>query len=338
MTESRTTFTARNAADLVAAAPQILGFHPADSVVLMTFGRTENFHARVDLPEDEDDQCAVVDMLARVLAHHRVPRAAVLLYTDDPWVAASFHDAVLARLVRDGVDVIDVLRVADDRFHDAGDVDDPGTAYDFRAHPFTAEQVGRGQVVLESREQLAASLRLVDAADAQAVERAADRLASQFAGILQLVRPERIFRDLADQARWLQSAVRRHVRAGSRPPAEEAGRILLLVSVVDLRDVAWAEMSRADANAHVELWRDLVRRCPTDLIPAASSLLAFAAWLNGQGALAWCALDRCDEVDPGYSMAACIREMLERALPPNAWTPIAETELRVFWPTEPDAS
>jgi hypothetical protein len=338
MTQSRTTFTARNAADLVAAVPQILGFHPEDSVVLMTFGRTENFHARVDLPDDADDQCAVVDMLARVVARHRVPRVAVLLYTDDPWLAASFHDAVLARLVHDGVDVIDLLRVAHDRFHDAGDLDDPGTPYDFRAHPFTAEQVGRGQVVLESREQLAASLRLADAADAQAVEHAADRLASQFAGTLQLVRPERISRDLADHARWLQRSVRRHVRAGSRPSPEDAGRLLLLVSVVDLRDVAWAEMSRADAAAHVDLWRDLVRRCPTDLVPAASCLLAFAAWLSGHGALAWCALDRCDEVDPGYSMAICIREMLERALPPSAWTPIAEEDLRVFWPTEPDAS
>jgi hypothetical protein len=338
MTESRTTFTARNAADLVAAVPQVLGFHPADSVVLMTFGRQENFHARVDLPPDEDAQGAVVDMLARVVDRHHVPRVAILLYTDDPWIGVTFHDAVLGRLVRDGVDVIDVLRVAHDRFHDAGDPDDPGTAYDFRAHPFTAEQVVRGQVVLESREQLAASLRLVDAADAQAVEHAADRWASQFAGTLQLVRPERIVRDLADHARWLQRALRRHVRVGSRPSAEDAGRILLLVSVADLRDVAWAGMSRADATAHVELWRDLVRRCPTDLIPAASCLLAFAAWLSGQGALAWCALDRCDEVDPGYSMAACIREMLEGALPPSAWTPIDEAHLRVFWPTGPDAS
>jgi hypothetical protein len=113
---------------------------------------------------------------------------------------------------------------------------------------------------------------------------------------------------------------------------DEAGRVLVLVAGVPLRDVAWAEMSRDDARAHVELWRDLVRRAPRDLLPAAASLLAFAAWLSGHGALAWCALDRCAEVDPEYSMADCVAGLLERAVPPSVWTPIAEADLPVFWP------
>jgi len=318
--------------------PQVLGFHPEDSVVLMTFGNVENFHARVDLPDDEGDQRAVVDMLARVIAHHRVPRVALLLYTDDAWTAATFHDAVVPRLVRDGVDVIEVLRVTDERFHDAGDVDDPGTAYDLKAHRFTAEQVMRGKVVQPSREHLAASIRLVDAEDARAVADAVDRLSSQLAGILQLVRAQRVVRDLAEHARWLQRTIRRHLRQGTRPSAEDAGRILLLVSIGHVRDVAWAEMTHENSDDQVELWRDLVRRCPTELIPAATSLLAFAAWLSGQGALAWCALDRCHEVDSQYSLAGCIRDMLDGALPPSVWVPIDERDLRVFWPTEPDAS
>ena len=112
--------------------------------------------------------------------------------------------------------------------------------------------------------------------------------------------------------------------------SREAARLLLLVALVDLRDVAWAEMSRADADRHVDLWRDLLRRCPRDLVPAAASLLAFAAWLDGHGALAWCALDRCLDVDPEYSMAACIGPLLEAAVPPSVWTPLSEADLPVF--------
>lgn len=338
MSQSRTTFTARNPVDLVAVVPHVLGFHPADSVVLMTFGNAENFHARVDLPDDEDDQLAVVEMLAEVIAHHRVPQVALLLYTDEPWVAVSFHDAVVARLVRDRVEVIDVLRVADGRVHDAGDVRDPGTAYDIKAHPFTAEQVVRGEVVHDSREQLAASLRLVDADDARAVAEAAIRAGEELSWPAGLVRASRIGRDLADHGHWIQRTVRRHVRKGTRLAADDAGRLLLLVSLDELRDVAWAEMARKDAKSHAELWRDLVRRCPSSLLASASCLLAFAAWFSGHGALAWCALDRCDEVDPAYPMADLVRGLLEGAVPPSAWPGIAETELAVFWPVPPDAS
>jgi hypothetical protein len=152
------------------------------------------------------------------------------------------------------------------------------------------------------------------------------------------VQTERICRDLADEARWVQRTVRRHVRTSTTLSAEDAGRMLALTSVELLRDVAWAEMSRAHASGHVELWRDLVRRCPPPLLPAAASLLAFAAWLHGDGALAWCALDRCHEVDPGYSMAECVALLLEGAVPPTSWPGIDEDDLPVFWPPEPEAS
>jgi hypothetical protein len=329
-----TAFTARSPVDLVAAVPYVLGFHPEDSVVLMTFGPGETFHARVALPDDEDDQLEVVDMLTDVVARHGVGRVALLLYTEDPWVAATFHDAVVPPLVQAGVDVIDVLRVGRDRFHSACDIDDPGTAYDLKAHPFTAEQVLEGKVVHSSREQLAASLDVVDAADARAVAEAALRFDEQFSGLPAFVAVDRITREVADHARWMQRTIRRHVRRGAPLTADDAGRLLVLVAAVPLRDVAWAEIDRAGSGRHVELWRDLVRRCPHDLLPSASSLLAFAAWLHGDGALAWCALDRCHEVDPDYSMAACISGLLAQAVPPTVWRPIEESELPVLWPPD----
>lgn len=337
MRRPRITLTARNAADLVALVPQVLGFHPDDSVVLITFGGPESFHARVDLPEGEDEQVAVVAMLADVVAHHHARRVALVLYTDDPWVAATFHDAAVARFVGDRVDVIDVLRVAQGRYHDAGDVGDEGTVYDLMSHRFTAEQVVRGQVVHKSREQLAASLRFVDAEDAQAVAEAAGRTDEGLNRSEQLVRPSRVSRELADQGLWIQRTVRRHVRTGSRLSAADAGRLLVLVSLDDLRDVALAELSRDNADAHVELWRDLVRRCPSTLLPAASAVLAFAAWLSGHGALAWCALDRCAEVDQDHPLADCVRGLLEHAVPPSTWPGIPHADLRLFWPLPPDA-
>jgi hypothetical protein len=211
-------------------------------------------------------------------------------------------------------------------------VDDPGRAYDLTTHPFTAEQVVAGAVVERSRDDLAATLDCVDEADAEAVAAATREFDQTFAGLPAFVTAERISQDVADQARWLQRTVRRHVRSGTPLSATDAGRLLVLVAAVPLRDVAWAEMSRTDATRQVDLWRDLVRRSPRDLLPAPACLLAFAAWLAGHGALAWCALDRGAAVDPGYSMAACVAQLLERAVPPSVWTPIPEEELPALWP------
>lgn len=337
MTEPKT-FTARGPVDLIAAVPYVLGFHPEDSVVLLTFGPGEAFHARIDLPSDEDEQLAVVDMLAAVVDRHGVGRVALLLYTEDPWAAATFHDVAVPVFLRGGVEVIDVLRVARDRFHDASDLDDPGTAYDLSAHAFTAEQVLDGAVVERSRDDLAGGLRVVDPADAGAVDRAARRYDETFAALEGFVTVEGIHRHLADEARWIQRTLRRHVRDGSALSAEDAGRLLVLVAGDPLRDVALAELSRPDARRHVELWRDLVRRCPDGLLAQAAVVLAFAAWLKGDGALAWCALDRCTEVEPDHRLAAVVAGLLEGAVPPSTWEAIPETDLPVFWPPDRRAS
>ena len=56
----------------------------------------------------------------------------------------------------------------------------------------------------------------------------------------------------------------------------------------------------------------MVRRSPTELLAAPAALLAFAAWLAGDGALAWCAVDRCALADPDYRMAGLVAHTLEQ--------------------------
>jgi hypothetical protein len=323
MSRPRTTFTARGPADLIAVVPYLLGFHPQESVVLMTFGPGETFHARVDLPVDPDDQVVVTDMLLEVVVRHGVRRVAVLVYTSDPWVAATFHDAVLPAMTRRAVEVVDVIRVDDERFHDAGDPEDPGTAYDLRAHPFTAEQVVEGTVVHATRAQLAATLEPVEG-EVAAVEAALARAAARHGG-------------LRGEAGWVERTVAAHLD-GDGLPVDDVARLLVLLGTDQLRDLAWASMRRDDARRHLELWRGVVRRCPEALVAAPASLLAFAAWLDGNGALAWCALDRVAAVDPAYPMAGFVGALLEQAVPPAAWSAATVHAMPVGEGDEPAAS
>ncbi len=326
------TLVARSPGDLVAMVPLAMGFHPRDSVVLITFvARGSGFHARVDLPLEGSEQLEVAELLATAAVTNRIRRAAVLLYTDDVAVAEAQGAVLLARLLEVGIEVIDVLRVEDELFFPVPEDGDPGTAYDLSSHRFTAEHVFTGGVVERDRGALADSLVGTDEDDATAVALAATRYADLVAvtgdRASNTGRGSEFWRD---EARWLQRRVREHLAGATCPGPAEAARLLVLASVVATRDVAWSEITRLDAGGHVGLWRGLVRRAPRGLLPGAASLLAFAAWQQGNGALAWCALDRCLEVDPDYSMAHCIAELLTRAVPPDTWVPIGEDELPVF--------
>ncbi|MGN6252628.1 MAG: DUF4192 domain-containing protein [Marmoricola sp.] len=323
-------YVARGPVDLIALAPQVIGFHPEDSVVLMTFGRAgtgggRGFHARVDLPVEPDLQDQVTDLLVGAVRRNGAERAAVLLYSTDRVVALRQGRLLLDRLLEEGVEVIDVLRVERHRYFFPLEDDRTGTTYDVGTHPFTARSVFEGRVVQDSRAALAETLVGGQEDDRHeilaAAEAWADRMLQRGAG------PSGPSRAGRAEARWIQGRLRRFEREGLPLGAVEAGQLLGSVAVISLRDVAWAEITRATAPRHVELWRDLLRRAPEELSPAPAALLAFSAWLAGDGALAWCAVDRCVAVDPDYSMAECVAGVLMSATPPSAWTGIPASDL-----------
>lgn len=328
-------FTARTPVDLLAIVPFVIGFHPEDSVVMLTFGEAgrtgrpqASFHARVDLPAAHEGQRQTARLLHEVAVRHGAGLVGVILYTDDTAAAEHFADLILPALLGDGIDVIDVLRVDEGRYFSVGEPEDPGTPYDLASHAFTASQVLQGRVALESREALRATLVGHDDQEPAAIAAAATTVvdaliaAAGEGAVLSTV--------MLEHARWVQRTVRAAVGGAAELAAADAGRMLVLVSFEALREVAWSEMSRTDARQHVELWRDLVRRAPDNLRSAAAALLGFAAWLAGDGALAWCALERCFEGDPDDQLGQHVAALVESATPPTVWSAAPAETLRIF--------
>lgn len=330
-------FIAQNPVDLLAIVPIAIGFHPEDSVVVLAFEprtpgvphrRGETFHARVDLPTCEESRRQVAHLLRSVLHRHRVGLVGMLLYTDDAARAVLFADALVPQLLADGIAVVDVLRVEASRFYALDDPTDPGTEYDLSTHPFTAQQVLEGRVVHQNRAALLDSLIGQDDEDCATLGAVADAYVDQL--LASGHSHGRLGDLLAAEARWVQRRIRSYLRSPQQLSALVAGRLLVLVAFDAVREVAWAEMTRAQAPLHVELWRDLTRRAPADLRSGAGSLLAFAAWLAGDGALAACALERCFGSDPEDRLAQQVDHLLESATPPTVWVPIPQSSLRVF--------
>ena len=103
----------------------------------------------------------------------------------------------------------------------------------------------------------------------------------------------------------------------------ELARVLLGLLEPRGRDAAWAAISREVAELHVRLWTDAVQRAPDDLVAEPAAVLGLAAWLAGHGALAWCAVDRCQAVDPDNTLAQLVADMLTHAVSPSAWAQAA---------------
>ncbi len=88
--------------------------------------------------------------------------------------------------------------------------------------------------------------------------------------------------------------------------------------MIPLRDAAWSCLTRDRARESVRLLSDLVRRSPARVLPPVAALLAWSAWQAGEGALAWCAIDRATAVDPHYPLTRILAVMLEQAVPPSS--------------------
>jgi hypothetical protein len=143
---------------------------------------------------------------------------------------------------------------------------------------------------------------------------------------------------IADEGAWLRDRVSCFLADGRRLETAEVARLSALVTgSVLLRDVAWAEMTHANAPRHVDLWRDVVRRVPARLRQAPAELLGFSAWLSGNGALAWCAVELATECaeecagvpEPGgHGLAGLLTQVLAAAVPPSSWQPRDPPPLR----------
>jgi hypothetical protein len=311
--------------DLLAAVPYLLGFHPADSVVVVGLAGTRVvFSARADLPPPgtpPDEALGVAGQLGEVLVGQRVDMAMIIGYGP----AAAVTRTVLPlreALRRCGVCVGEVLRAEGGRYwsylcQSARCCPADGTAYDVTGTEVAAAATYAGRVALPDRAALERSLAPVEGPEREAVDLATEQVAHALAAEAEQASDPAAGRRRAG-AQALAGALRRYT-GGGRLSDEELARLTLLLTRVDIRDRCWSRVTTAGRrlDAHLELWRDVTRRARPDLVAAPATLLAYAAWRAGNGALAWVAVERALDADPGYSLALLLGEALDRALPPS---------------------
>ena len=298
-------YVARTPEDLLATVPVVLGFVPEESVVMLTFGAPRCFHARVELPTLAEEVMPMIESLVEPAVRHGVATVALFgFHHADRWTADVLR--VLASALRGhGIGVVTCLRAHGGRWWRVGttaELDDrgEGQAFDAASHPFRARSVLEGRVTHPDRASVAATL----APDPGGV--AGEVLAG-------LVEPVSV------TTRRFEELLR--ARCGSGTPVTDAEVAELLVGLRQgrCRQAVARHLRRDTARGQVDLWSEVLRRAPRERVPDAAAAVALAAWVVGDGALAWCAVDRGVEVEPEHPDCAMVARLLQRAVSPEGW-------------------
>lgn len=304
-------------ADVLAAVPYLLGFHPADSLVVAAFtGSGLRLSTRWDLPGEP----GALDELVPLLQREEVTMAILAGYGTGPLVTPAVEK--VTRLLRGvGIDVAEALRAHDGRYWSYActrlDCCPPeGTPYDPVSSSIAAEAIVNGLVALPDRSSLERSIAPHGGVGRVAMREVTEGLAAEVSARLTPAdRPDEVAAEfVADGLARVRAAIDVY-ESGGRFEDEAAARLGFDLVVIRVRDEAWALLD--DRDVHLTLWKDLTRRLEPRFVAPAASLLAAAAWRSGDCALAGMALERALMADPDYSMAKLLRQALAHMLSPG---------------------
>lgn len=305
-----------NPDEVTAVIPHMLGFAPTESLVVMPMGAGLPV-ARIDLPRTAEGRAMAVEALLNPYLRNAGPDAKVALvaFTDSGQAAEDASRQIGQEMTAHGLPVVFRLWVTEQTWTDLG--------------------TGRGgERTLEAQTRMAA-LFVADGRRTPAESR--DALRSGFAGDPGPVAaelPVAMARSnpLPAERAWVAERIGVFERDGNRLSDADIARLLVAVQRVEIRDEALMRMSRDNSPQHRALWSDVTSRAPEEVRTPAATLAGFSAWLNGDGAGAWTALDQIpapptDDRLSGeaggargtYALAGMLAQALEEGVNPAAW-------------------
>jgi uncharacterized protein DUF4192 len=319
--------------EIAAGLPQLLGFRPVESVVLVSLsgasGRRVGLTVRADIPADEHapalagwiTQSIGTDDPAAVLV------AVVSEAPDDPGIeGAELPHRALVReltlaLATAGIPVREALLVRDGRWWSfdcsrSCCAPERGTSLPARVSALEVATVAAGVVVAENREELESRIAPPGGLAWAAMDAAVSRIEAEEDVRALAYSPA----ELAEEA-WA-AVLAAVARCAAAHPAgaltdDEVARVLRALSDTTVRDRALSFALGEEADAAEALWTYCTSRAPSPLDAAPATLLAVSAWLRGDGAMANVALERALGSVPGYRLAGLLRQALGRCVPPD---------------------
>ncbi len=312
--------------DLLAAIPFLIGYHPSNSLVLISLkDDSVGMAMRIDLPVDVSVES--YDLLASHFNRESADGAFLVAYLPDGSTAG---ESVLinasAALIRAGIEVEESLIVIDGRFRSIMCSDEiccppegsPIPAID--TSRIAAEHVIAGHPMpYASVDGLIGSIATIPSAQTE-----------QWLNLVNTFWIASDAEEIQDLQRDGATAVidlAGEYQDGRGPEDRElAARVIGRMSDIQVRDFAMGSHSDDTSDFYWRMWRDLLVIAPRGFVAPIASVFAAMAYERGEGALAHKALDRALDDDAKYSLAMLLRRVFTAGWPPQSLTAM-RTEL-----------
>lgn len=326
--------------ELLASIPQLLGFHPEESVVLIGYQSLDDRHVgpvlRCDLPSPPHRREVAAMMVERFRQVGVEAAMAVVIGKLKRRTRSGLPHAVLVRelrreLKKSGIERRDELWTpsieAGSPWRCYQHLDCNGVLPDPKSTVMAATAARFGLVTVGSRQELARQFQL-DPAE-QLAERSLliDDLVDDLEGT------RGVPLDLSVTA--VRNALRAMEAGAVQFDDDELADLALALCDSRVRDAclatAWPPMSPRALTAS-NLWLYLARSLPAPERAEAASLAGYAAYLRGEGPTAGIAFDVALEANPAHVLAKLLKRALECGMDPQVIRQLGDHDEIKLWP------
>jgi hypothetical protein len=311
--------TLTSAHDLITAIPFLIGFHPSNSIVLVSVSDGEiGLAMRIDLPESLDSSS--IETLAQHYIRNEADTALLVAYMpEDREDGDLLLISLGAGLIRHGISIQESIVVRAGRYRsiicrDQDCCPPVGISLpEIESSEIAAEHVVAGipmpfahiDDLVESLSPDPSSLNL-DWSDQVGAHYIADD--AEEIGALR-----------RDGVETLELLIDEY-RIGRGPSDRDlVARMIGRMSDVQVRDYALGVHTEDTYDLYFTMWRELLRLAPRGFVAPIACIVAAMAYENGDGALAQRALDRAFGDDGQYPLAGLLRRVFNAGWPPESF-------------------
>ena len=305
--------------DLIAAIPFLIGYHPVDSLVVVSIkDDCVGMAMRVDYPSDLPE--SAYDLLASHLQREGSNGALLVAYVPTD---RNDGEAVLsqlgAALTRINVAIDESLLIKDGRYRSIICIDSKCCPPGGSALPeINASRIALEHVVA-GRSMPFANIEALTESIASMVISEDSKWVSQINKFATVVDESKLTAFQRDGATAVIDLAGEFGDGRGSEDLELTARVIGRLSDIQVRDFALGSHNDENIDSYFLMWRQLTRMAPKGFIAPVASLFAALAYESGDGALAHRALDRALADTNGYSLALLLRRVFTAGWPPESF-------------------
>lgn len=311
--------TLTSAHDLITAIPFLIGFHPSDSIVLISIkDGAIGLAMRIDLPQQLESEA--IDLLAHHFIRDEAESALLVAYMPE---SRDDGDSVLislgAGLIRNGINIQESIVVRGGRYRSI-------ICRDSICCPPTGNSIPSIEDSKMAVEHVVAGIPmpysnisdLIEAlaADPSSLSHSWSDEVSQYFISEDSEELKELRRDGVETMDLLVDEYRM-----GRGPTDRTlvARMIGRMSDVQVRDYALGVHREDTYDLFFTMWREILRLAPRGFVAPIACVVAAMAYEGGDGALAQKALDRAFADDEKYPLAALLRRVFNAGWPPESF-------------------